>query len=94
MYQLPAIDLLETSHTFPGPYMFKVIGKADGNFLARIIASVRMELGLECDPPFRVRESSGGRHLAITLEPVVDSAAQVLAVYRRLSAGEGVMLLW
>jgi len=74
--------------------MFKVIGKAQGNFLARTIASVRMELGLETDPPFRIRESVGGRHMAITLEPLVASAAQVLAIYRRLRETEGVMLLW
>jgi putative lipoic acid-binding regulatory protein len=94
MYNLPPLELLEDTHTFPGPYMFKVIGKAEGNFLARTVASVRLELGLESDPPFRVRESVGGRHLAITLEPFVTSAAQVLAVYRRLSANEGITLLW
>jgi putative lipoic acid-binding regulatory protein len=94
MDHLPTIELLENAHEFPGPYMFKVIGKADGNLLARTVAGVRMELGLETDPPFRVRESVGGRHVAITLEPFVASATQVLAVYRRLKSTEGIMVLW
>jgi putative lipoic acid-binding regulatory protein len=94
MYKLPALELLEETHTFPGPYMFKVIGKAEGDLIARTVATVRLELGLDSDPPFRVRESSGGKHLAITLEPFVTSAAQVLAVYQRLSATQGITLLW
>ncbi len=94
MYQLPALDLLESVHAFPGPYVFKVIGKADGNFLACAVAAVRMELALETDPPFHTRESVGGRHVAVTLEPQVASAAQVLAVYRRLQAVVGLVMLW
>jgi hypothetical protein len=76
--------LLESSHTFPGPYTFKVIGKAEGGFMARAVAAVREELALDADPPFSTRESVGGRHIAVTLEPHIQSAGQVLAVYRRL----------
>ena len=94
MDDMPSIELLEQAHTFPGPYMFKVIGKAEGDFLARMVAMVRLELGLETDPPFHTRTSAGGRHLAITLEPFVASPQQVLAIYRRLRAAEGVLLLW
>ncbi len=94
MYKQPALDLLESSHTFPGPYIFKVIGKNEGGFLARAIAAVREELAQEIDPPFRVRESVGGRHIAVTLEPKVQSAGQVLAVYRRLSVMVGLVMMW
>ena len=93
MYTQPPLDLLESSHTFPGPYMFKVIGKAEGGFLARTIAAVREELDQETDPPFKVRESKGGRHIAVTLEPHVQSAGQVLAVYRRLRVMVGLVML-
>ena len=94
MYQQPPQDLLEDSHTFPGPYTFKVIGKVDGGFMARTVAAVREELALEIDPPFSVREAKGGRHIAITLEPQVQSAGQVLAVYRRLKVMTGLVMLW
>ena len=44
MEQLPAIELLESTHQFPGPYMFKVIGRVDNGFVARVVAAVREEL--------------------------------------------------
>ena len=94
MYEQPPLELLESIHTFPGPYLFKVIGKSEGGFMARTVAAVREELALEVDPPFSVRESKGGRHIAVTLEPHVQSAAQVLAIYRRLQAMVGLVMLW
>ena len=38
------------------------------------------------DPPYKTRDARGGQHVAVTLEPHVQSAWQVLAVYRRLRA--------
>ncbi len=92
--RMPPIELLESSHTFPGPYIFKVIGKAERGFLARTVAAVRVALAHELDPPYKVRESAGGRHIAITLEPRVETAQQVLDVYRRLSLTAGLVMLW
>lgn len=91
---LPALALLETTHEFPGAYLFKIIGSADQSIVARIIAIFRQELAVEVDPPFRVRESAGGRHLSVTVEPTVQSAHQVLAIYRRLSELEGIVMLF
>jgi len=89
---LPAIDLLESTHTFPGVYVFKVIGRADRAFAARVVAAVREALGWETDPPFRVREAAGGRHVAVTLEPHLATAQEVLAVYRRLRTMTGLVM--
>ena len=94
MEQLPAIELLESIHEFPGPYMFKVIGRGDNGFVARVVAAVREELAESVDPPFRTRESVGGRHVAITLEPTVQTARQVLDVYRRIRGTAGLVILW
>ena len=94
MTSLPSVEVLENTHTFPGPYQFKVIGKADHGFVARVIALVRTELLIDIDPPYRVREAVGGRHLSVTLDPVVQSAQQVLAIYQRLCALEGVVVLF
>lgn len=94
MYKMPALDLIEQSHRFPGPYTFKVIGKPEHGFLARILGAVREALSLEADPPFKVRESVGGRHIAITLIPEVLDAQQVLAVYGRLQNMPGMVFLW
>jgi len=94
MNDLPSIALLESTHIFPGPYIFKVIGKNDLGFVARAVAAVRDELGADQDPPYRVRESVGGRHAAVTLEPVVQTPRQVLDVYRRLRPLVGLVMLW
>jgi putative lipoic acid-binding regulatory protein len=91
---LPNLELLEKAHAFPCPYLFKIIGKTDQGFLARVIAIVREELTVEADPPFRVREAVGGRHMSITLEPIVQSAQQVLAIYRRLGVLDGVVMMF
>jgi putative lipoic acid-binding regulatory protein len=94
MDNLPAIDLLESTHTFPGTYTFKVIGLAERGFVARTIAAVREELAGQTDPPYRVRETPNGRHVAVTVEPEVQDAHQVLAVYRRLRVMAGLVILW
>src|SRR5947207_3174560 len=64
---MPPIELLESTHTFPGPYTFKVIGKAERGFAARAVAAVRDALAFEADPPFTTREATGGRHVALAL---------------------------
>jgi len=90
---LPSVELLELRHAFPCHYTFKVIGYADGNFTARVVACVRDELNLDIDPPFSLRSTEHGRHVAVTLEPMCDSSQQVLAIYSRLSGMDGLVLL-
>ncbi len=94
MDELPAIELLENNHEFPGPYVFKAIGLVENGFVARVVAAVRDELAQEVDPPFRVRQSTGGKHISVTLEPTVQSAQQVLAVYRCIRKQAGLEVLW
>jgi putative lipoic acid-binding regulatory protein len=94
MNPLPSFELLEQTHAFPCPYVFKVIGKADPGFEARVVAVVREELRTDADPPFQVRDAVGGRHISVTVEPIVQSAEQVHAVYRRLVTLGGVVMLF
>jgi putative lipoic acid-binding regulatory protein len=89
---IPTVELLESTHSFPGTYTFKVIGVADGGFEARVVAAVREALHFENDPPYSVRESRGGKHQAITLEPTVPEAAAVVAVYERLVTVPGIVM--
>jgi putative lipoic acid-binding regulatory protein len=89
-----AIELLEANHSFPGPYLFKVIGRQERGFVARVVAAVREEMAEPVDPPYKVRETAGGRHVSITLEPVMQTAEQVLAVYRRIRSVTGIVVLW
>lgn len=93
MGELPSIELLESAHHFPGPYIFKAIGRADNGFVGRVVAAVRDELSQPTDPPYSFRQTLGGRHVAVTLEPTVQTARQVLDVYRRIRKVVGVVLL-
>ena len=47
MGELPSIELLEATHEFPGPYIFKAIGRVENGFAARVVAAVREELALD-----------------------------------------------
>ncbi len=87
------LEMLEKSHDFPCPYIFKIVGKADEGFVARIVVAMREELLIDIDPPYSVREAVGGRHLSITFEPVVQSAQQVVTIYARLARLQGVLML-
>lgn len=89
-----SIELLEDTHAFPCPYMFKVIGRVEDGFVARVVAAVREELADPADPPFTFRQSVGGRHVSVTLEPVIQSGQQVLDVYRRIRRLQGLVMYW
>lgn len=90
----PHLDMLEAHHSFPGIYVFKAIGKADPGFVARVVAAVRDGLAAEVDPPYTVRSSSGGKHIAVTLEASVRTAQEVLDVYSRVQHVAGLEVLW
>jgi putative lipoic acid-binding regulatory protein len=93
MQYLPSIELLESTHRFPCAYMFKAIGLTSRGFAARTVAAVRDALEEETDPPFKVRETPSGKHVSVTVEPTVQTAEQVLEVYRRLRGLAGLLLL-
>lgn len=90
---LPSVEILESRHSFPCAFTFKVIGESSGNFTARVVSAVRDELKMETDPQYHFRSARNGRHIAVTLEPVCQSAQQVLAVYSRLSGMDGIVML-
>jgi putative lipoic acid-binding regulatory protein len=94
MYKLPPVDLLEATHEFPGPYMFKAIGHLSNSFVARTVAAMRSALGVEVDPPYTIRQTNNGRFGAITFQVRATSAQQVLEVYRVMQKLEGLIYLW
>jgi uncharacterized protein len=94
MTDLPSVELLEATHEFPGPFVFKAIGANQGGFVELIVAGVRDVLVLEIDPPYELKQTAGGRHIAVTVTPRVESAAQVLAVYERIRAVDGLVMMF
>ena len=88
-----SLELLESVHSFPCEFTIKVIGRSEGDFVARVLASVRTTLGVLNDPPHTLRETTGGRHVSLTLEPWMESAQHVLDVYAELRTTEGLVVL-
>lgn len=94
MEYLPTLELLRKTHDFPGPYTFKVIGSVEGGFIARAVVAVRLGLGGDVDPPYSLRVTEGGRHVAITLTPMIFRPEQVLTVYKSLKGLAGLVMLF
>jgi putative lipoic acid-binding regulatory protein len=89
-----ALELLDKHHQFPGPYMFKVIGFGGEGFAEDVAVAAETVLGpLDRGDCLRVRPSSGGKYLSVTLDVEPASAQQVLDVYTALKRVEGVVVL-
>lgn len=91
--RLPSLDLLNDTHAFPGPYLFKVIGADDRSFAARVVSLVRDELELYEDPHFTIRRTASGRHLSVTLEPTVPTAQAVVDLYQLIYRLDGLVMV-
>ncbi|HSI06852.1 MAG: YbeD family protein [Myxococcota bacterium] len=88
------LRVLNEGHTFPGPYMFKVIGDNTPDFAARVIQAATVIAGLQAAPNVSVRESAGGKHQAITISIAVESAEKVLDIYAAFRAVAGVRMVF
>jgi len=88
-----AIRLLEETHCFPCEVMVKVIGHTQGGFVERALEAIRDFLSLADVPEYRSRVTPNGKYTSITLEPRFDSAGDVLRLYRRMQAVEGVIMV-
>lgn len=92
MFDQSMIELLQERHEFPCTFTFKAIGRADAGFAARVVSVVRQHLDAEVDPPHSLRETSGGRHVAVTVEPTVETATQVLAIHQSIAEVDGLVV--
>jgi putative lipoic acid-binding regulatory protein len=93
MDQPPALELLESTHRFPGVYQIKAIGSVSGGFEARVLEAVRSEVAGPSGFVHSVRTTPGGRHVALTLDIPVETAEQVRQIYAKIHALEGLLLL-
>jgi putative lipoic acid-binding regulatory protein len=94
MKNCPSIELLESTHFFPGEYQIKAIGTAEDDFANRVVNAVLNEVATPSEVDYSVRTTPGGRHVALTLNVTVQSAAQVRGIYSRLHEVKGLMLLF
>lgn len=89
----PPRELLEETHSFPGRFMFKAIGKTQDDFALRVIAVVRETLEQDFDAPYELRHTSAGRHIAVTIEPWVETSQQVIDIYTAIRELEGLVMM-
>ncbi len=94
MPQLPPIELLEATHTFPCPYTFKVIGEKADDFEGRVRAAVAAALKPGTPATFTTRETDGGRHISVTVVALTHKSEDVHAVYHALHELKGLFLLF
>ena len=93
MEKFPPIDLLESTHSFPGVYQIKAIGSVDDGFENRVISAARSETANDSDVEFTARTTPGGRHISITLEIKAESAEQVRRIYAKIHQEKGIAYL-
>ena len=90
----PSLELLESTHTFPGVYKIKAIGLAADGFEERVLDAVRSELASVDHLEHSVRTTPEGRNVALTLDVQVQTAAQVRAIYAKIHDLAGLRFLF
>jgi uncharacterized protein len=90
----PSVELLESTHSFPGEYKIKAIGWAEDDFESRVIEAACANLAARSDLDYSVRSTPGGRHIAVTLDMTVQTAEQVRAIYAELQEVKGLTHLF
>jgi putative lipoic acid-binding regulatory protein len=89
----PTVELLESTHLFPGVYKIKAIGRSYDDFESRVIEAACSHLPARSDLDYSVRTTPGGRHIAVTLDISVQTAEQVRAIYAEIRELDGLTLL-
>jgi putative lipoic acid-binding regulatory protein len=87
------LEVLRQVHEFPGPYVFKVIGENTPDFIAQVLQAVVVVLGPRATPGVTTRQSSGGKHLSVTVRVQLEDAETVLRIYELLGKLPGVRFI-
>ncbi|MBV8075322.1 MAG: DUF493 domain-containing protein [Planctomycetaceae bacterium] len=90
----PSLELLESTHLFPGVYQIKAIGSVADDFEARVVEAVVSVVATPSELDYSVRSTPGGRHVALTLDITVQNAEQVRGIYARIRDLKGLTLLF
>jgi putative lipoic acid-binding regulatory protein len=86
-------ELLASTHLFPGSYVIKAIGRAQEDFVGRVVGAAQESLARAADVHYSVRSTPHGRHVAVTLDLTVLTPEEVLGVYQALRLIKGLTLL-
>ena len=78
------LEKLEANHQFPESYSFKFIVKPE--FQQKVESLVP-------DASIKLKPSSGNKYVSVTLTKVMNSSAEVVAVYNEAHKIEGIIAL-
>lgn len=92
--QLPSLELIESQHKFPGPYVFKVIGDNREEFVADALTLALNAVGEDRECTHSTRSSAAGNHVALTLSLSLSNAEEVHRVYENLLKLNGIRALF
>jgi hypothetical protein len=81
-----------TLEQFPCEYTFKIFGRRSPTIVARVATIVAQTFGELPAGALRVRESSAGRYVSLTIVLWVDDRTQLEQVYAALRAEAEVLL--
>jgi putative lipoic acid-binding regulatory protein len=84
-------DQQETVFEFPCAFPIKAMGKAGEDFDLLVVSIVRKHAGDLEEGKVKIRESSGGKWVSVTVTIQTRSKDQLDAIYRELSSHERVM---
>jgi putative lipoic acid-binding regulatory protein len=84
-----ALLLLDTHHTFPGPFEFRVVVRPEGR--APALEALVAKVGADRVHPQSERPSAQGNYLAVRVKVEVAHAADVLDLYELIRAVPGVV---
>ena len=89
-----AIELLEANHSFPGDFSLSVIARSDDAVEAAVLAAAAAGLGrpLAADAHER-HPSAHGKYVSHRLKVPCASAEEVLVLFARLRAVDGVVTI-
>lgn len=88
MDEREALELLRASHTFPGPYRFRVVVAVGGR--ASVVTAVRAFAG-ERLQALDEQPSKKGTYVSVRLTLQLEQASDVLDTYELLRAIDGVL---
>ncbi len=89
--KLPSLELIQSHHSFPGPFVFKVLGQSGVLTESAVVELIKKHsLGARV---LTVRESESGKHVAITVEALVNQAVDVLEIFKLLHTAPGLTMI-
>ena len=81
MQKHPSTESLEGAHTFPGPYLFKLFGRHEQQFVDSIRAQIAPHVVDEDDYSLALRPSSKGNFCVVDVNIQAESAEHVPQIY-------------